>query len=46
LEGKIEGGSDIMKPTLVKKARKYSDTKFDNPDFEAKIEQQTLQMLM
>lgn len=38
LENKVVEVSDTTKPALAKKPRKYSDTKFDNPDFEAKIE--------
>lgn len=33
------------KPQQSKGPRKYSDNKYDNPAYDAKIEQQTLQMI-
>ena len=34
-----------FKTTVSKMPRKYSDTKYDNPEYEAKIEKQTLSVI-
>lgn len=42
LDSKPDSKKAADKPKPVKMARKYSDNKYDKPEFEARIEQQTM----